>query len=502
MLDYDILKSITIPQFLRQIAEAYGAKTAFYCFRNEKWETQTFAELKDSAEAVARGLLAEKLQKNCKIALLGENSPVWCQAYLGILTMGGSVVPLDPQLKSAELTNVLAHSGAEAILVSAKFADSILDLIRSGLEIKKVVVLDDDTPRSGTVGLTGLKERGKNWEDKLPAVSNLDLATIIYTSGTTGNSKGVMLTHKNILSDIWSIHQRVRLNPDDRFLSVMPLHHTFECTCGFLFPLSTGAGVIYSRSLKSKELVEDISSLKATLILAVPLLFEKMWLGLTKGISGKSRLARLYFKFGYGTARILPKLARYGWGRGYFSGLRAKAGLGSLRLIVCGGAATPPDLAKNFDCLGIKYLQGYGLTETSPVLTVNPENGYRYSSIGKPLRGVELKIGEPGPHGIGEILAKGDMVMSGYYRNPAETAKVLKDGWLHTGDAGWRDEQGYFYISGRIKNVIVTPNGKNIYPEEIETELVKSPFIAEALVLGKHTSGGEEVHAVIVPDYE
>jgi long-chain acyl-CoA synthetase len=405
-------------------------------------------------------------------------------------------------LKPNELAGIISHSESETIFISSKCLDALDQLLRVGVTFKSIVLLDGKEVANGRILLAQLIEKGSASAQRLPATSNVDLAALIYTSGTTGNPKGVMLTHKNILSDIWGIFKVLKLYSSDKFLSVMPLHHTFEATCGFLIPLTGGASVVYSRSLKSKELVEDIKTNGITVMLGVPLLFEKFWLGLTRNLQSKSWLPKLYFGLGFNLGHWLPKPIRHPWGTFYFSALRKKAGLESVRLMICGGAPLPPEIPKNFDILGIKFLQGYGLTESSPVLSLNPEQGYKYASIGFPIAGVELKINEPDPDSIGEILAKGEMVMAGYYRNPEESARVLKEGWLYTGDSGWKDQNGLYYIAGRLKNVIVTRAGKNVYPEEIERELLKSPYIAEALVVGREIPGGEEVYAIIVPDYE
>jgi len=502
MFDFDILKSVTIPQLLKRVCELYGPKPAFFGYRNESWSSVSYSDLEQGAEAIANGLLALGLSRSSKIAILSENSPEWCLAYLGILSMGGTVVPVDPQLKANELKVILPHSESESIFVSSKCLVKLMELGRSGLSFKKVILLDQTDSASSQFNLTDLMEKGRGSAQRLPVISNLDLAVLIYTSGTTGNPKGVMLTHKNILSDIWGIFQVLGLFPTDKFLSVMPLHHTFEATCGFLVPLCGGGSVVYSRSLKSKALLEDMMTHQITVMLGVPLLFEKFWLGLVRNIQSQSALGKLYFGLGFGLGSWLPKGMRYRWGTIYFSALRKKAGLDWIRLLICGGAPLPPEIAKNFDILGIKFLQGYGLTETAPVLTLNPKRGYKYASLGLPIGGAELKIHNPNSQGIGEILAKGEMIMAGYYRNPRATAIVLKEGWFHTGDSGWKDKKGFFYIAGRLKNVIVTRAGKNVYPEEIEKELVKSPYIAEALVIGRRIQGGEEVFAIIVPDYD
>jgi long-chain acyl-CoA synthetase len=502
MFDFDLLKSVTIPQLLKRVCERYGPKPAFYSFREGSWSSLTYSELGKAAEGIAAGLLSLGHSRSSKIALLSENSPEWCQAYLGILAMGATVVPIDPLLKPNELAGIIGHSESEAIFISGKCLDTLDQLLRAGVTFKSIILLDGKEASTERILLARLIEKGSASAQRLPATSNVDLAALIYTSGTTGNPKGVMLTHKNILSDIWGIFKVLKLYSGDKFLSVMPLHHTFEATCGFLVALTGGASIVYSRSLKSKELAEDMKTNGITIMLGVPLLFEKFWLGLTRNLQSKPWLTKLYFGLGFNLGAWLPKSVRHKWGRLYFSTLRKKAGLESVRLMICGGAPLPPEIPKNFDILGIKFLQGYGLTESSPVLSLNPEQGYGYASIGLPIAGAELKINDPDPDGIGEILAKGEMVMAGYYRNPEETARVLKEGWLYTGDSGWKNKAGFLYVTGRLKNVIVTRAGKNVYPEEIERELLKSPYIAEALVVGREIPGGEEVYAIIVPDYE
>jgi long-chain acyl-CoA synthetase len=337
-----------------------------------------------------------------------------------------------------------------------------------------------------------------------PAIPLAELAALIYTSGTTGLAKGVMLSHGNISSDIWSMVKAMDMYETDNFISILPLHHTFECTCGFLTPLSFGSSITYARGLASKQIVEDIKNNKATILLGVPLVFEKIFTGLSKEIAKKPQFTRAIFKTTFGLSRIIKKTVKLEAGGMLFSSLREKAGLSSLRLMVAGGAPMIPDIAEAFNIMGFRLIQGYGLTESSPVLSFNPFEGYRNDSIGIALPGATLKIDSPNAQGIGEIIAKGPMVMKGYYKNPEATSAVLKDGWLYTGDLGWGDSDGYYYIAGRLKNVIVTSGGKNVYPEEIEFVLNKSPFILESLVLGRplESGGGEEIEAIIVPDME
>jgi long-chain acyl-CoA synthetase len=250
-------------------------------------------------------------------------------------------------------------------------------------------------------------------------------------------------------------------------------------------------------------IVEDIKNNKVSILLGVPLLFEKMYAGIARKISEKPPFTRALLKTIYGVSRFLKKTVNLEAGRALFRSLREKAGMSSIRLFVSGGAPLSPEIAETFNTMGFRMIQGYGLTESAPVLTLNPMDNYRYASIGKALPGCEIKIFEPDRSGVGELIAKGPMIMKGYYKNEKATAETIKDGWLYTGDLARVDNEGFFYITGRKKNLIVTPGGKNVYPEEIEIALNNSPYILETLVLGRPLpAGGEEIEAILVPDLE
>ncbi len=515
------LAELTIPEMFDYSAQQYGSSVAMRYFTQGRFPDITYAELKQKIDHFARGLGKLGFAPGDKAALLSENRPAWGTAYLAVLKSGGVSVPLDPQLKGPELSHIIRESGARFAIVSAKFAFDLEELVADiagfdtliymdGLAATSAPELEEGTePRFQRVSYHEVTSSGAQEDFDLPKVDPEELATLIYTSGTTGQSKGVMLTHKNIMSDIAALQQTIEFQPTDNFLSVLPLHHTFECTCGFLTPLSAGAMITYARSLKSRELLEDIKRNNVTMLLGVPLLFEKMLTGLLKAVEKKPASARALFKTGLVGVRMVKKLTGYDAGAQIFKGLREKAGLSSLRFLISGGAPLPPEVAEGFTTLGIGFLQGYGLTETSPVLTLNPEDKPKAASIGKALPGVEIKIMNPDEKGIGELVVRGAMVMKGYYNNPKATAEVLRDGYFHTGDSGCVDEEGYYYVAGRIKDVIVTAAGKNVYPEEVEFALAKSPYILETLVLGRAAEEAtpkrvrrEEVWAIVVPDYE
>jgi long-chain acyl-CoA synthetase len=495
------LKELTIPQMLKRSAGLFPDSIALSAWKDEKCCSITYAELENKVALFARSLKVSGITKNDRVGVLSENRPEWGISYLGILRAGGIVVPLDPLLKCSEMEALIRDSGMKGLVTSGKFLTDLVE-IKKKLPGLDFLVCMDEKKENGIFTFSEILDKGKVNKSELHKAAPDDTAVIIYTSGTTGKPKGVMLSHRNIMSDVWGTKEALKLYPEDNFLSLLPLHHTFECTAGFLIPLSGGSRVTYARSLKSKEILEDVKNNGITIILGVPLLYEKLFTGLRKNVQKKSFLTRTFFNLSFDFVKSFKKLSGINLGKYIFKNLREKAGLSSLRILICGAAPLPSIIPECFDLLGIKFLQGYGLTETSPVLTLNPYINPKYLSVGVPIPGAEVRIFEPDKDGVGEILAKGDMVMKGYYNNPKETEKILKDGWLYTGDSGREDKNGYFYIVGRKKNVIVSSAGKNIYPEEIENQLIQSPCILEALVLGKKVSGGEEVEAVVVPNLE
>lgn len=428
-----------------------------------------------------------------EIGLLSENRSDWAIAYLAIQAAGKTVVPIDANLKPNEIAYIIDHASIKTVLTSERFENQ-LSGITSDL---KIISFAPDS-----INFVGRKLADLSADSiSLPDQAN-ECAVLIYTSGTTGNPKAVELTHLNITSNLEGVAQSICINSTDIFLSVLPLHHTFEATTGFLLPLFMGATVVYARSLKSKEIVEDIKSNEVTVLIGVPLLFEKMYHSIRRAISKAGPAKRVLFT-------ILFGISVAGWkldmklGSALFKSLRTKAGLNSIRMFVSGGAALPSEVARFFNCMGFGMIQGYGLTETSPVLAAQRIDDIRFGSVGPPLHNVEILIEDPSPEGIGEILARGPNMTRGYRGNPDETARLIHDGWLHTGDLG-RMKNGHLWITGRKKNVIVSAAGKNIYPEELEERLLASLLITEGVVFGRNKTGkqGEEVRAIIVPDLE
>ena len=502
-MNLDELKGLTIPELLDRSIRLYGDRLSLYAYTGENFQGITYAELGKRVKLFALDLVEMGLQKGDKVGLISGNRPEWGIAYLGILSANGVTVPLDPSLKGSELKHILRESHAKMVVASSRYIPDMEEALTDLDSLERIISMDDKQ-RENIVPFQKMLERGEGGSNELPYPEQDDLASLIFTSGTTGSSKGVMLTHRNIVSDIWGIYQAIDIYPEDNFLSVLPIHHTFECTCGFLIPLGKGARIYYARSLKSKQLLEDMRNTKTAVLIGVPLLFEKMLGSLRKGIKKKSPLTQFLFNTNLGLCGTANKVFGINPGKVLFKGLREKAGLSTLRLMVCGGAPLSPEIPEVFDLLGIRFLQGYGLTETSPVLCVNPFKKPKYASAGPPIPGAEIKIVDPDENGTGEIAARGDMIMKGYFQNEKASAEVFEEGWFLTGDSGWIDKDGYVYITGRKKDMIVTRAGKNIYPEELEYQLNKSPFILESLVLGRRVGEGkgEEPYAIIVPDYE
>jgi len=494
----------SIPEMVARSAHRWPQRPALRQ-RTPEWSL-TYRELDELVTGLARGVKALGLKRGERCAILGPNSIHWGVAYLAVQRAGGVCVPLDSLLSENELRLLLADAKVRLAFVAPRFLDCVLETHRGFPGPKAVVCLGPETDGglpSGVMGFHEVLDLGNRCREGPRPAAPDDLAAIIYTSGTTGNPKGVMLTHRNIVSDALACTRAVEIG-QERFISVLPLHHTFEFTAGFVLPLMTGCSVTYARSLKSRYIIEDIRASQATVMLGVPLLFQKMMEGILRRVEKAPLSRRMAFKAAMTAVRAGERVGNPWLGRRLFRRLREQAGLGSLRMLIAGGAPLPARIPRFFRRLGLLMLQGYGLTEASPVLTLNPPDAPKDESIGKPLPGVEVRILHPDEDGVGELAFRGPMVMQGYYNNEEATRQVLTDdGFLRTGDLGYQDREGYLYICGRAKNLIVTPAGKNVYPEEIEAELNQSPYILESMVYGRPLQGGgEEVCALIVPDYE
>uniref|UniRef100_A0A7C6AFU3 Long-chain fatty acid--CoA ligase n=1 Tax=candidate division WOR-3 bacterium TaxID=2052148 RepID=A0A7C6AFU3_UNCW3 len=447
----------------------------------------SYQYLKDRVLALKQHLYKLGLKPGERFGVLGENSPEWAISYLGIVRAGLVVVPLDAMLSEAELIHILRESAAKGVLCSESHMYKI-ESIKGELKDLKWLI-----------NMKTIQELPSAKDERKIEINPESLAILIFTSGTTGLAKAVMLSHKNIISNLQAIEKAIPVYHTDSFVSIIPMHHTFEATCGFLYPLSQGVSIFYSPSLRPNDLIATFKEARITCLIAVPLLFEKFLAGLHKKIASASVPTKLIFTTVSGVTSIFKFLRKP-----LFSKIRKEMGLENLRLAVSGGAALSTKVAQGLEMLGIPILQGYGLTEAAPVISVNPLSRPKNNSVGKPLPGVEVRISEPDASGIGEIIVRGPNVMLGYYNNKEATDEVLKDGWLYTGDLGYIDNEGYIHITGRKKSLIVTPTGKNIIPEELEEKLLTSKWIKEVLVIPRidPVTKKEEVCALVYPDYE
>ncbi len=497
---------LTIPQLLERSARLYPDRPALTARERDGDRTISYADLLDEVRSIAKGLLALGLKKGDRVAILGQNSPEWAKVYLATGFAGCINVPIDSLLSENEKQQLIAKADVKVAFVAKRYLEILEDLPK-GFPVPKHIVCLDWQPGhldQETLTLHELMEKGESsGHDGLPGAEMDDVAAIIFTSGTTGVPKGVMLTHWNIVSDCIACSLAVDIGKEN-FLSVLPMHHTFECTAGFLLPIFCGCHITYARSLKSRYIMEDLKACKATVMLGVPLLFQKMKEGIERAVEKAPVHKKAMFKAMWRLVIAGERAGNPHLGKVLFRSIRKKAGLDTIRYFVSGGAALPPYVPLFFRRIGLDMIQGYGLTESSPVLTINPLERPKNESVGPPMPGVEVKVVNPDKDGVGELAFRGPMIMKGYLNNEEATRQVIdEDGWLYTGDLGFVDEEGYVHICGRAKNLIVTSAGKNVYPEEIESLLNKSEIIMESMVFGKQVeSGGEEVCAVIVPDFD
>ncbi|MCC6349629.1 MAG: AMP-binding protein [Candidatus Eisenbacteria bacterium] len=488
-----------LPQLVEYASRQYGDAPFVLRWDGAAWTGYSFRQAAAATHAFAALLAREGVRAGDRVGLQSENRPEWGLAYMAILELGAVVVPLDAALREQEVGEILATAGAEFAVVSARL-HPVLSAVREGrLGSLRLVGLDD------LPGLASWSEAQREFAGAPahePSAQAHDLAVIIFTSGTTGQAKGVMLSHGNLLSNAEGVARTIDCGPGDRMLSVLPMHHTFECTIGFLCSLRTGGAVCYARGLDSKQLREDMRTSCATIFVAVPLLYEKLLSAIHKRIAEAPLASRLLVHTLLGVTRAVRMLTGARVGGPLLRSLRDKSGLGHVRIFACGAAPLAPHVFWGFTDLGWTMLEGYGLTETSPVTCLNLPRKSRPGGVGWPLVGVEVRIDHPDADGNGEIAVRGPNVMLGYYGNPAATAEVLRDGWFYTGDLGRFLPDGRVRITGRLKNMIATAAGKKIYPEEVEVMLANSPYVLEVVVVGGRDARGEreEVHAHIYPN--
>lgn len=498
-LDNEIYEADEIANYrelVNRSAEKYPNNVA-YKFKqnlgkpNQKVVEKTYKEVREEIEALGTMLLNMGLE-NKKVALIGNNRYEWCESYFAITTSNIVVVPLDKALPNQEIRSLIERSKADAVIYENKYNEVFNSLKEENNEtLKYYINMDLKQDEDDILSFTKLIEKGKDLlakGDKKYSeikIDNEKLSVLIFTSGTTNMSKGVMLSQKNITSNIMAMAKMSKMYPDDVLLSFLPLHHTFECTITFLYGYYSGATVAFCDGLK--YIAKNLQEYKISVFVAVPLVLETIYKKIQKGIKdqGKEKIVNTMSKI----ANFLLKF-HIDIRRKVFKSVLDQLG-GNLRIAYFGAASMDKNVIKGYNNFGIDTVQGYGLTETSPLLAAETDKEHCPGSVGMAPFNVQLRLEDVDKKGVGEIVAKGPNIMLGYYENPEATKAVLKDGWFHTGDLGYYDKDGYLYITGRKKEVIVLKNGENVYPSEIEFLVNKLPYVVESIVFPRENSKGE-----------
>lgn len=485
-----------LKDMLYRSADIYRSRTAFK-LKNENDEIYniTYEELKNDVIALGTFLI-EKGFSNKRIAVIGKNSYNWCISYLAA-SIVGIVVPIDKELHHDDVINFMNVSQTVCVLGDSKNLNAILEN-NSNLKNKEILFIPFEKDSKNNIYYfleegRNLYSKGKTTFDDIQ-INPDELRILLFTSGTTGNAKGVCLSHRNICSNILSIYGIVKVKRSDLFFSILPLHHTYECTIGFLLPLYSGASIAHCEGLR--YITKNMNEYHPTVILCVPLLLENVHKNIIKNMNktlpkkyAKNNDENPYKELPFIIKQVVKNKVKNTLG-------------GRLRVFIVGAAAINPNIISDFRNLGLNTLQGYGLTECAPLVAGNTDFYQKDDSCGLPIPNVEYKIENPNDEGVGEIIVRGPNVMLGYYEDEESTNKAIVNGWFHTGDLGKIDENGYLYITGRCKSVIITKNGKNIYPEEVEYYLNSSPLISESLVLGIQKENDDEtyINAQIYPN--
>lgn len=508
----------TIPELYRFLTEDYGVKKGGYVIQRKVdnvYKGISYKEMKEETDLFAYGLVELGLKKNESVALLSENRPEWVYADFAMQMLGIINVPLYPSLTSDSIEYILNDSESKAIIVSTGFQlNKVLKIIKNCKHLKHIIIFNEHEDGGGQAKIltfNQVQEKGKDGKKKYPEllkktsdeIKESDVCTIIYTSGTTGEPKGVILTHRNIISNVNAALEIFPITKDDIFLSFLPLCHIFERMAGYYTAFAAGCTIYYAESIE--KVATNLQEAKPTLMTSVPRLFERIQSRIIKNVESQSVTKQKIFYWALGVGKdyaasrkkgsiptalaIKHKLAD----KLVFHKLRERTG-GRLRFFISGGAALSKELGEFFEAVGLQIIEGYGLTESSPVIAANKPDDYKFGTVGKPLPGVEVKIASDG-----EILARGPNIMKGYFKKKKETEETIVDGWLHTGDIGVFDTDGFLMITDRKKHLFKTSAGKYIAPTPIENIFLSSKYIDQFVLIGDRRMF---LSALIVPDYE
>lgn len=486
----------TLPEMFSISAKRFATRPCLTDFEgvDSSKNTMIYAQAEQKILQLAAWLNGNGIKKGDKVALTGKNSPEWTVVFLAAMFAGAVAVPIDWGLRENEVENLLAVAKPKFFFVDEEKFNYFSDKEQNSSY--KVYSLSKKFPEKYVYNLSSLDAGA------LEMPEENDLAAILFTSGTTGNPKGVMLTHKNLVSDCYIAQSRMSISEKDVFYALLPIHHAYTMQAVMIEALSVGAEIVYGKSMAVSRLMRELKEGKITMLLGVPLLFNKLLSGIMKGIKSKGAFVNFVIHLLLAVSYISKKVFKKNIGKKLFRSVLEQANIYSLRIAICGGGPLAESVFKIYNQMGIDFVQGYGLTETSPILTLNPIEHFKIQSVGQfffPYE--EMKILNPSDDGIGEVAVKGPMVFAGYYNLPEETKKVFTDdGFFKTGDLGYLDKEGYLILAGRAKNLIVTNGGKNVYPEEIENAFQLVDDIAQITVQGyvkDKSSKSEEIEALI-----
>ena len=498
---YKCLEIKDLKDMLKKSGEKYGEKNAYKIrLEKNKYKTYTHKDVRQMINYLGTRLIDLGL-KNKRIAVIGENRYEWEIAYLSIVCGTGIVVPLDKSLPQNELEKVIERSGVEAIFYSEKYTDILKTIVGRGIgNLKTLISMDLKHHTEGIYSQNELISEGKKLVENGnksfidATIDNEKMSIMLFTSGTTSDSKIVALSHKNLVSNLMDIASSLDINSSDVFLSFLPLHHVFECTVGFLFSLYVGAETVFCDGIR--YIVDNLKEYKVSVMASVPAIYERIFKIIRREIAGSNNLEKiLENEEKYKNSSMEEK-------KKVFKDIHDMLG-GNIKLLISGAASLDKEIEEKYRNLGLNLVQGYGLTETSPVIGIGTNKYHKVGSIGKTVPSVEAKVVDCNKEGIGELIVKGPNIMFGYYQNEEATKKAIVDGWFYTGDLARIDEEGYIFICGRKKNVIVLKNGKNIYPEEMENLINKIEGVEESFIYGKQLSSDKEnikIYAKIVYD--
>ncbi|MCR5436977.1 MAG: AMP-binding protein [Treponema sp.] len=486
----------TFPELLKIQSYRFAKRPCFTVIEDKKI-TLTYQEVYEKVCKLTDWFIENGLKKGDHVCLAGKNSPEWAVTYLAILQASGVVIPIADSLHEAETINIIKASDSKFAVLD----DEKIPYVKKNFPKMTIRNLNPTDSKNYVYNLEAKKAVKQNE----PATEN-DLALIMFTSGTTGIPKGVMLTHKNIIADGYIAQTNLIINEFDIFYALLPIHHAYTMQAAFICPLEVGAEIVFGKTMAVSKLMKELHDGKITIMLGVPLLYNKLLAGIRKGIKEKGFIVAGLMAFLRGVSFTCKKLFKINIGKKIFKPVLQKANIYTLRVAICGGGPLAPSVFKQYQAMGLDFIQGYGLTETSPIIALNPVEHFKLDSVGRDFSPYEeIKIinadSTKDEHPVGEIAVKGPMVMQGYYKMPKETAEMFTDdGFLKTGDLGWMDDEHYIRLCGRAKNLIVTSGGKNVYPEEIEDAFQLCDDINQITCRGYYTDEektAEEIEVLI-----